>query len=130
MRRILTVPFLLILVAGMVFTIIIRVGLPMRALPPPSGSLIGAVNALATDTARPDLFSGAAQRVVPFQMLYPASAPGTYAPYMPDARHQIDAIAKSHGWMLGAWPVIVANGITLVLAAGILLMKVVHGRGG
>ena len=36
----------------------------------------------------------------------------------------------AYGWMLGAWPVIVANGITLVLAAGILLMKIVHGRGG
>lgn len=36
----------------------------------------------------------------------------------------------AYGWMLGAWPVIVANGITLVLAAGILLMKIVLGRGG
>ena len=36
----------------------------------------------------------------------------------------------AYGWMLGAWPVIVANGITLVLAAGILLMKIVHGRDG
>ncbi len=102
MRRILTVFVMLILVVGVVLVIIIHVGLPMRALPPPSGGLIGAVSALATDAARPDLFSGASQRVVPFQMLYPASAPGTYAPYMPDARPQIDAIAKSHGWMLGA----------------------------
>jgi len=99
MRRILTVFVLLIVVVGVVFTITIRVGLPMRALPPPSGGLIGAVDALATDRSRPDLFSGAAQRVVPFQILYPASVPGTYAPYLPDAAPQIDAIVKSHGWM-------------------------------
>lgn len=30
----------------------------------------------------------------------------------------------------GAWPVIIANGITLALAAGILTMKIVLGRGG
>jgi MtN3 and saliva related transmembrane protein len=35
-----------------------------------------------------------------------------------------------YGWMLGAWPVIVANGLTLALAAGILTMKIVMGRRG
>lgn len=35
-----------------------------------------------------------------------------------------------YGVMLGAWPVIVANFITLALAAGILTMKIVLGRGG
>jgi MtN3 and saliva related transmembrane protein len=34
----------------------------------------------------------------------------------------------AYGLMLGAWPVIIANGITLALAAVILTMKVVHGR--
>ncbi len=99
MRRILAIIVLLILGFGVICTIIIRVGLPMRALPQPSGGLIGAVNALATDRSRPDMFSGAVQRVVPFQMLYPASAAGTYAPYVPDAGPQIDAIVNSHGWM-------------------------------
>ena len=33
-----------------------------------------------------------------------------------------------YGLMLGAWPVIIANGITLALAAGILTMKIVLGR--
>ena len=33
-----------------------------------------------------------------------------------------------YGVMLGAWPVIVANVITLALAAGILVMKLVLGR--
>ena len=35
-----------------------------------------------------------------------------------------------YGVMLGAWPVIVANVITLALAAGILVMKLVLGRAG
>lgn len=35
----------------------------------------------------------------------------------------------AYGLMLGAWPVIIANGITLALAAGILTMKILHGRG-
>lgn len=36
----------------------------------------------------------------------------------------------AYGLMLGAWPVIIANGITLALAAGILTMKIVLGRSG
>ncbi|WP_309667787.1 hypothetical protein [Tabrizicola sp.] len=99
MRRILAAIVLLTAVIGVVFAIIIRIGLPMRALPPPSGGLVGAVDALATDGSRPDLFSGAVQRILPFQILYPASVAGTYAPYVPDAGPQIDAIAKSHGWL-------------------------------
>jgi MtN3 and saliva related transmembrane protein len=35
-----------------------------------------------------------------------------------------------YGVMLGAWPVIVANFITLALAACILTMKIVLGRSG
>ncbi len=35
-----------------------------------------------------------------------------------------------YGLMLGAWPVIVANGVTLALAAGILSMKIWIGRRG
>ena len=34
----------------------------------------------------------------------------------------------AYGWMLGAWPVIIANAITLALAAGILAMKIVLGK--
>ncbi|MCI4428785.1 MAG: SemiSWEET transporter [Burkholderiales bacterium] len=33
-----------------------------------------------------------------------------------------------YGLMLGAWPVIVANGVTLALAAAILAMKISIGR--
>lgn len=33
-----------------------------------------------------------------------------------------------YGVMLGAWPLIVANAVTLVLASGILMMKLTHQR--
>lgn len=29
----------------------------------------------------------------------------------------------AYGWLLGAWPVVIANAVTLALAAAILLMK-------
>lgn len=32
-----------------------------------------------------------------------------------------------YGWMLGAWPVIIANAVTLTLAVGILAMKIRFG---
>lgn len=100
-RRGLILSFLAIVVIGVVVSTIMRTGLPMRALPPPDGALVGAANEVAIDPLRSDLFSGAAQRVVPFQILYPASTPGTYAAYMPDAGPQIDANVKSRGWIFG-----------------------------
>ena len=36
----------------------------------------------------------------------------------------------AYGVLLRAWPVIIANGITLALASGILTMKIVHGQTG
>jgi membrane protease YdiL (CAAX protease family) len=78
---------------------VILVGLPMANLPQPQGRLIGAVLGSATDTARPDLFSGAAQRVIPFQILYPARQRGAPATYLPDADLQVAALADSHGWI-------------------------------
>lgn len=33
-----------------------------------------------------------------------------------------------YGWLLGSWPMVVANTITLVLALAILAMKLVYGR--
>lgn len=40
------------------------------------------------------------------------------------------AMWLAYGVLLGAWPVIVANAITLALAATILAMKIVLGRRG
>ncbi len=101
MRRCLTLLILVTVLTGVVISMIIQVGLLMRALPPPDTALIGAASDMAIDTARPDLFSDAPQRTVPFQLLYPATAPGTIAAYVPDAGPQIDAIVKSHGWLSG-----------------------------
>ena len=78
---------------------VVHVGLPVRALPPVEGALIGAESDVATDATRADLFSGAARRVVPFQMLYPAGAKGAKAAYVPDAPDLIAAISRDHGWM-------------------------------
>lgn len=99
MRRVLIIFILIFAVTGLAVLTVVRVGLPMRALRAPDGYLIGAVNAHAIDTSRTDLFSGSAQRVVPFQMLYPADSPGAPATYMPDAGPVIDAVADSHGWI-------------------------------
>jgi len=33
-----------------------------------------------------------------------------------------------YGWLLGAWPIIIANAVTLSLALGILVMKLRFGR--
>ena len=99
MRRLLAVAIVLIATTGLVLGIVVRTGLPIRALPPPEGFLIGAVNGLATDPARIDLFSGAAQRVVPFQILYPAMSPGAPSLYVPDSGAVIAALAISHGWI-------------------------------
>jgi MtN3 and saliva related transmembrane protein len=35
-----------------------------------------------------------------------------------------------YGWRLGAWPIVAANAVTLLLALGILVMKWRWGRGG
>lgn len=35
-----------------------------------------------------------------------------------------------YGWLLGAWPIVAANAVTLALALGILVMKWRWGRGG
>lgn len=89
-----------LLFAGTVVAIVLafRFGLPLRALVPPAGTFIGAESDAAFDPMRADLFSGAKQRVVPFQMLYPAMAAGKTAAYVPDAGPVIAAIAHSHGW--------------------------------
>jgi MtN3 and saliva related transmembrane protein len=32
-----------------------------------------------------------------------------------------------YGWMMGAWPIVIANAVTLGLATGILVMKLRYG---
>lgn len=38
------------------------------------------------------------------------------------------ALWLAYGWLLGAWPMVIANAITLVLALMILGMKLVYGQ--
>lgn len=99
MRRLLAVAIVVIATTGLVVAIVARTGLPMRAPQPPNGFLVGTVSGLATDPSRSDLFSGAAQRVVPFQILYPAMSLGKPSLYVPDAGAVIAALAASHGWI-------------------------------
>ena len=88
-------------VVGAIFLVnMVWFGLPVRALLLPQASFVGAVDDIATDTVRPDLFYGDAHRVVPFQMLYPAKARGTAASYIPDADPVVEAISNSHGWKM------------------------------
>ena len=39
------------------------------------------------------------------------------------------ALWLAYGWLLGSWPMMIANTVTLVLAVAILAMKLVYGRG-
>ena len=38
------------------------------------------------------------------------------------------ALWLAYGWVLGAWPIVVANAITLALAGAILGMKILYGK--
>lgn len=38
------------------------------------------------------------------------------------------ALWLAYGWLLGSWPMVIANTITLVLAVAIVAMKLVYGR--
>lgn len=89
----------LIGVIGVGVAMSVSFGLPMRALPPPRTAMIGALSDIVIDPTRSDLFSGADQRSVPFQMLYPAKTLGTHAFYVPDAGPLIAATVKNHGWI-------------------------------
>jgi MtN3 and saliva related transmembrane protein len=39
------------------------------------------------------------------------------------------ALWLAYGWVLGAWPIVIANAITLVLAIAILVMKLRYRQG-
>ena len=60
-------------------------GLPLRRIPPPQTGMVGAVSDAATDPTRSEFFAKAGARIVPFQILFPASAPGHAVPYVPNA---------------------------------------------
>ena len=75
-------------------------GLPLQRLSPPASGMVGAVGDSVTDPARREFFAKAGARVVPFQILYPASAPGRPITYVPDAE-PVTAALKRNQWLLG-----------------------------
>ena len=73
----------------------------MRGVPPPTSGIVGAVSDAATDPERREFFAESGSRVVPFQILYPASAPGRPARYIPDAGPVLAAIERNQGRLMG-----------------------------
>lgn len=71
-------------------------GLPMRSVPPPQ-TPVGAIGDHATDPARREFFAGSGARIIPFQILYPASAPGRTVAYVPDAAPVKAGLERLHG---------------------------------
>lgn len=70
-------------------------GLPLRSLPPLASGMVGAVSDSVTDTARSEFFANDGARVVPFQILYPASAPGRPVPYVPNSEPVATALNRN-----------------------------------
>ena len=72
-------------------------GLPLRRVPPPTSGSVGAITDTAKDPLRNEFFAQTGPRVVPFQILYPASTAGRAAPYVPDADPVIAALKRNQG---------------------------------
>lgn len=72
-------------------------GLPLRSVPAPTSGMVGAISDTAKDTLRDEFFAKTGQRVVPFQILYPASARGRAVPYVPNAEPVIAALKRNQG---------------------------------
>jgi predicted dienelactone hydrolase len=76
-------------------------GLPLRKVLPPAIGLVGASSDSAIDPARSEFFAKDGARVVPFQILYPASAPGRTVAYVPDAEPVVAAVKRTQGRLVG-----------------------------
>ena len=72
-------------------------GLPLRRVPPPTSGIVGAMSDTAKDPLRDEFFAQTGPRVVPFQILYPASTAGRAVPYVPDADPLIAALKRNQG---------------------------------
>ena len=75
-------------------------GLPMRGVSPPTHGFVGAVSDAATDPERGEFFADKGARVVPFQILYPASVPGRSVRYVADAELILAAMERNQGWLV------------------------------
>jgi pimeloyl-ACP methyl ester carboxylesterase len=76
-------------------------GPPMRGVTPPVSGIVGAISNAATDAERREFFAGSGARIVPFQILYPASEPGRGVRYVPNAEPVLAAIERNQGWLVG-----------------------------
>ena len=70
-------------------------GLPLVRVPPPSSGMVGAFSDTAEDSARREFFAETGRRVVPFQILYPASTAGRAVPYVPNAEPVVAALKRN-----------------------------------
>ena len=77
------------------------IGLPMRNVSLPVTGIVGAVSDTVTDPERREFFATYGARVVPFQILYPASVPGRAVRYVPDAEPILAAIERNKGRLKG-----------------------------
>ena len=70
-------------------------GLPLRRVPSPTSGIVGAISDTASDPTRKEFFAETGRRVVPFQILYPASRAGHTVGYVPNAGPVIAALKHS-----------------------------------
>ena len=80
---------------GLAATGLLFAGLPLRNVPPPRTGIVGAVIDSATDPTRSEFVAKGARRIIPFQVLYPASATGHAAAYVPDAELLTAALKRN-----------------------------------
>jgi pimeloyl-ACP methyl ester carboxylesterase len=76
-------------------------GLPLREVSPPATGMVGALSDYTTDPTRSEFFAKAGARVLPFQILYPASARGQAAAYVPHAEPVVEAVERTQGRLVG-----------------------------
>ena len=72
-------------------------GLPLHSVPAPTSGIVGAISDTASDPTRREFFAETGRRVVPFQILYPASTAGHTVAYVPNAEPVIAALKHNQG---------------------------------
>lgn len=95
MSRSLIICLAIVSMIGLAATGLWFAGLPLRRVPPPQTGLVGAVNDSVIDPTRSEFFAKADRRVIPFQILYPASAAGQAVAYVSDAEPLTAALKRN-----------------------------------
>lgn len=97
MNRGFTVISAVLITLGLSAGLLFLNGIPLCRVPPPASGIVGAISDTASDTARTEFFAETGPRVVPFQILYPASTAGHTVPYVPNAEPFIAALERDQG---------------------------------